>query len=107
MDLFHCGNSDFKKIKTGEIRTAIKLSRNDSAFGADGLPVYIIKKLQNFLIPILEKMFNSFSYHSCSKNLEISNHHAYFKKGADKNNISSYRPISVTNIFAEFSKRFY
>ena len=79
--------------------------KNDTSPGFDGIPVSVVKKVNNIISKPLCAIFNlSLSTGIVPEKLKIAKVIPVFKKGA-KYNVSNYRPISVLPIFSKILEK--
>ena len=87
------------KLSENEILTALKLMKNDSSPGLDGLPIEVYKF---FWSDLKEMIINCFNFCFESGSLSPSQSEALIcllhkGKGADREEVSSWRPIALLN----------
>ena len=95
----------FKLITASEVKLSLCKFANNTSVGLDGLPVYFLKQLDDSFIQFLALLFNQFlkyNYYPASwKSAVIT---PLYKNGPI-DDVKSYRPISVTNIFSRIFER--
>lgn len=84
-------------ISDEEIKIAIKSYIKESSPGPDGFTYTFYKIFQNYCIPILKKLFNSFINGIYIPKLMKSTKIILLYKKNDPNNLDNWRPISLTN----------
>ena len=90
-------------ITISEVKHSLKKFSNTTSKGPEGLPVYFLKQLDDAFLRTLTLLYNQFLqygfYPALWKTAIIT---PIYKNVGSRNEIKSYRPISVTNIFLVF-----
>ena len=97
---------NFSPIKLIEFKKALNKFSNNSSPGPGGVPVYFLKKFDESTYKIITIIFNQFiKYNYYPPQWKTAIVTPLYKSSGEVNDLKSYRPISVTNVFSRIFER--